>query len=285
MANKFWLGGTGNWDGTTNSSAHWGTASGGGTTPTNGPGVNDVAIFDGSSGGGTVTVTGNITVQSITCGAFTGTLDFSANNNNVTLSAAAGLNASGSGTRTLNLGNGTWALTATGSGTPINFNVTTNLTLNANSSVFSVSATSAATASKTLDLGGKTFSTISLLAGNGGTFSFMAGTIGTLNIAAPNYVAFPAGTVTITNAMSITGASASEIGLGCNTLTGTATISSANSHSFSWCSFRDMTFSGGGSPTAANSFDLGHNSGITITAPAAAGGVTSHIPALGRGLH
>jgi hypothetical protein len=37
--------------------------------------------------------------------------------------------------------------------------------------------------------------------------------------------------------------------------------------SISWGAFVYMTFSGGATFTATNSFDLGHNTGITITAP------------------
>jgi hypothetical protein len=273
MANRFWTGGTGNWDGTTGSSAHWGTSTGGGGAPASGPGASDVAIFDGASGGGTVTVTGTIAVQSITCGAFTGTLDFSANNNNVTLSAAAGMNASGAGTRTINLGNGTWSITGGAGSTPWNFSTITGLTFNANSSVINFSGATAS--AKTIVLGaGLAYSTIGLGANtSGGTYDFNSAgsTVATLNITAPCAVRWLAGiTMTITNALSLTGSSSSQIFLWASA-NQSSTISSANNGTLAWCGVRDLTFAGGGTFTATNSFDLGHNSGITITAPSAGG--------------
>lgn len=268
MANKFWLGGTGNWDGTTGSSAHWGTASGGGTTPTAGPGVNDVAIFDASSGGGTVTVTGNITVQSITCGAFTGTLNFSTNNNNVTLSANAGMSLTGSGVRTVNLGNGTWTLSAAAA--TWNATTTTNLTFNANSSVISFTGTG----SGTFNGGGLTYSTVTFGARSGAGFMTVTGssTIATLNTTAPNCVQFAAGTTqTITNAPTWTGSSSNQIGIMSSSVSSAALLSSGNNAALTWCALRDIAFQGAGTHAATNSFGLGDNSGITITAPVAAG--------------
>src|SRR5687767_4143911 len=98
MANRFWVGGTGTWNNT--NTTNW-SATSNGAGGASIPGTGDTATFDASSGGGTVTVdspnaANSVTVQSITCGAFTGTLDFSANNNNVTLSSnSTGLSLTG----------------------------------------------------------------------------------------------------------------------------------------------------------------------------------------------
>lgn len=126
MANYFWVGGTGTWDGTTN---HFAITSGG-TAIAAAPGSSDTVTFDGNSGGGTVTVSTNFNVVSVTMGAFTGTLDFSANNNSPTMQTFSG---TGTGVRTLNMGSGTW--TITGNNTNIfTLATTTNLTLNAGTS-------------------------------------------------------------------------------------------------------------------------------------------------------
>lgn len=108
MASRFWVGGTGTWDAA--DTTHW-AASSGGAGGESVPGASDTVTFDGSSGGGTVTPDYDMTVVSITMGAFTGALDFSTNNNSPTMST---FNCSGTGTRTLNMGSGTWTLTGTG---------------------------------------------------------------------------------------------------------------------------------------------------------------------------
>jgi len=274
MASRFWVGGTGTWDSST--TTHW-AATTGGAGGQSVPGSADTVTFDGSSGGGTVTVNfgGTITVQSITCGAFTGTLDFSANNNSVTLSAATGLNNNGSGTRTLNWGSGTW--TFTGASTTIISTGTTGLTQNASSASIVFTATTATARGNVLG-NSTSYGQITISANSsGGGFNLTGGSTGvtftSLSVAAPNYVLMPSGTTkTITNAMSISGSSSSQIGFAATAGGNIATVSSANNGTFTWSSFHDMTFSGGGTFTASSSFDLGHNSGITITAPASGGG-------------
>lgn len=245
---------------------NWGTASATGSGATV-PGSSDAVTFDAVSGSCVVNTT--VGVQSITCGAHVGTLDFSANNNNVALSGQTGLSATGTGVRTLNLGNGTWSIAGGAGGTPWNFATITNLTFNANSSVLSFSGVLAAGRSITLGAG-LTYSTITLGANaSGGAYDFgsATNTVATFNITAPNTVRFGNGiTLTITNAISWVGSSASQINL-LAALNTTSTISSANSGTLAWCGIRDLTFAGGGTFTAQNSFNLGHNSGVTITPP------------------
>ena len=75
MAARFWVaGGTGNWSSSTN----WATSSGG-ASGASAPGSADTAAFDASSGSGTATVDSSVTVQTLTCTGFTGTLAFGTN--------------------------------------------------------------------------------------------------------------------------------------------------------------------------------------------------------------
>lgn len=270
MANRFWVGGTGTWDGV--DTTHWSGTSGG-AGGQSAPGSSDAVTFDGSSGGGTVTVNTTVTIQSLTCGAHTGTLEFSANNNNVNLSAAGGLNASGSGTRTLNLGNGTWSLTGTqavgGNSNVWNIGTTTGLTFNANSSTIVLSGSSAG--SRTFAGGGLSYNTVTFDANAGGGSLIISGTntFATLNINGPNNVVFPSGaTTTITNAINWAGTSSAPIGVSSSTETTRATISTASgSPTMAWAGLHLMTGAGGATFTATNSLDLGANTGITITPP------------------
>jgi hypothetical protein len=93
MANRYWVGGTGTWNG--GSTANWSTSSGG-SSGASVPSATDNAIFDANSGGGVVTVDdlggGNFPeCADLTCTGFTGTIDsiaFGLNvNGNVTLSS------------------------------------------------------------------------------------------------------------------------------------------------------------------------------------------------------
>jgi hypothetical protein len=267
MANRFWVGSTGTWD--ASDTTHWSTTTGG-AGGASVPGTSDAALFDANSGGGTVTVNATITIQSITCGAFTGTLDFSANNNNVTLSATGGMSAGGTGTRTVNLGNGTWTLSAT-SGTVWNFGTVTNLTFNANSSTIVLSG--AAANCVVFSGGGLTYNAVQFLANN--CVSVVgSNTIGTLTVTAPNAIYLTASTTnTLTNAPTITGTSSSPVAILQNgPATGTVAISCASgTMALDWAAVRGTVFSGGATFTATNSLDLGGNSGITITPPTGGG--------------
>jgi len=256
MALRFWVGGTGTWDSST--TTHWAASTGtaGGQTV---PGAADTVIFDANSGGGTVTVNTTVNCVSITMGAFTGTLDFSANNNNVTLQSFSG---NGSGVRALNMGNGTWTLSSSwviSAG---------NLTFNANSSVLTFTVTSAAVRSFTG--AGLTYSTVTISPNSlGGQFQINgAVTIGTLNINAGNYVEWNTGTSYTITTLNVSGSSSSLAVLK-SSITGlqvTLSIAS-NPPTIAWAAIRDLNFTGGATFAVTNSFDLGHNSGITITAP------------------
>ncbi len=266
MAARFWVGGTGTWD--ASDTTHWSTTTGGGGGASV-PGSSDAATFDGSSGGGTVTVyAGPITIQSITMGAFTGTLDFATNNPNVTLTATGGLSGTGSGTRTLNMGSGTWTFTSTGTATPLNFATVTNLTFSGASSVVVLPTGTASR--RTLSLGTLTWGTITIAANSSGGAVAIgnAATIGTLNITGPNVVTFPnAATTTISNAITWTGAVSTPIGILSNSDNTVATLAVATASTVTGCVFRLITFTGAGAKVANNSIDLGLNTGVTITNP------------------
>lgn len=274
MANRFWVGGTGTWDAA--DTTHW-SATTGGAGGASVPGTGDAAVFDASSGGGTVTVNATITIQSITMGAFTGTLDFSANNNNVTLSTATGLSVTGTGARTLNMGNGTWTFTIGSTATCINFTTVTNLTFNANSSTIVLNGT--ATGQRTFETGGRTFNVVTYsdatggAGGVGGLLVSGGGTFATFNVSSPARIGLASGSIlNITNAFTWTGTSfASAILL--ENATGTAaTISTATgTATIAYGAIRGITFSGGATFTASNSFNLGGTSGITITGPSGGG--------------
>lgn len=71
MADRYWVGGTANWDAT--AGTKWATTSGG-AGGASVPGTGDIAYFDGSSGSGTVTRTVSTGLQGLVCTGFTGTL-------------------------------------------------------------------------------------------------------------------------------------------------------------------------------------------------------------------
>lgn len=135
MANRYLITGGGSVVWTAADTSLW-SASSGGATGASVPVDGDAVIFDGSSGGGTVTLGYSPTVTSITMGAFTGTFDAS------TFSPTMDtFSCTGTGTRTFTMGTGnTW--TIRGNNTAVwNFSTITNLTVNVGTStvVFSYS--------------------------------------------------------------------------------------------------------------------------------------------------
>lgn len=71
MADRYWVGGTGTWNGT--STTNWSTTSGG-ASGASVPTSADNVFFDSNSGGGTLTVSGTRSCSSITFTGFTGTV-------------------------------------------------------------------------------------------------------------------------------------------------------------------------------------------------------------------
>lgn len=273
-ASRFWVGGTGTWDAST--TTPWASSSGG-AGGNSVPGSADTVTLDGNSGGGTVTVNfgGTVTITSLTMGAFTGTFDNSVNNNNFTFSGSAStpFNCSGTATRTVKFGSATYTVGVPAGGATWNISTATNLTLQASSSTI----TWTGTGSRSFFGGNKTYGTINLPSITGspvGAYYFFNDnlTVGTLNITAPNYVQFstPA-TVTITNPFSWVGTASNPIGLDSTSSSGPANIVASGGGSIQYASLRDLAFTTG-TVTATNSFNLGNNSGITITGPSGGGG-------------
>jgi hypothetical protein len=270
-ASRFWVSGTGTWDSST--TTHWGSSSG---TADNSsvPGSADTVTFDGSSGGGTATLNfgGTITIQSLVCGNFGGTIDNSANNNNITMSLSGNaFNGSGGGTRTIKLGSATYTLSG---GTATWFLQTaTNLTFQCGTSTIKFTGTN----TRSFVGGSQTYGTLNIGAVvSSGTFTISLGsgsgnTFANLVINAPNYIIIAALiTNTVTNAVTWTGTGSSPIAFLTNATGAQSALALAAGSTMQFCSFRDMMFSG--SPTATNSFDHGGNTGITITGPSGGSG-------------
>lgn len=254
---------------------NWGTASGvgsGAAVPTSA----DTVTFDAASGGGIVTVNfgGLITIQSLTCGAFTGTLDFAANDNSVTLNTATGFAGSGSGTRTINLGDGTWTLSASGA----NWTQTTvtGLTFNANGSTIAFTSTTLNT--KTFAGGGQTYNIVTVSAVSGASMGRLtvlgANTYASLIVGAGMAVQIPASVTQTIAALTFTGTPTKPVAIASSSLGTAGTISVASgSVTMDYAMFlRDVAFTGGATFVATNSYDWGVVSGITITQPSFGGG-------------
>lgn len=208
----------------------------------------------------------------------------------MTLSAATAFNGSGSATRTLKLGNGTWTISDTSTNGNIlwNMGTTTGLTFDAGLSVLSFTGDAAIVGGNTVTRlfsgGGLTYSTVQVSAqSKQGRFQLSgANTIASLTVAGRNDIVLAA-TQTITT-LSLNGTSTGLINVGSSTEGTARTLSVAsNPPTMSYCAIRDINFSGGASFVANNSFDMGHNSGITINGPAAGGGLLAN-PGLGGGM-
>lgn len=271
-ASRFWVGGTGTWDSST--TTHW-SATTGGSNGASVPTSADAVTLDASSGGGTVTVNhATLSLTSITMGAFTGTLDFSANNNNITLQTFSG---TGSGTRTFNMGNGTWTMN-NGSAT-WNILGVTGLTFNANSSTILFSGSTSAT--RTFTGGAITYNNVTLntnTLASGGLFTFNgATTITNLTINGTNYVGFQSSVTFTITTLNVVGTSSAPVMLKSSIDGGQTTLSvAANAPSINWAALRDIANAGGATWLAQNSFNLGHNNAaITITPPGNPGQIVS----------
>lgn len=285
-ATCFWVGGTGTWDTTTGT--HWAVSSGGTASTCAATGgipkqAGDIATFDGSSGGGTVTVASainGVTLAQIVMGAFTGTLDFSANNPSITLTAV--MNISGSGTRTLNCGTGTFTLSAA-SGTAWDATTVTGLTLSCASASLNFANTSPSSPGRTFVTGGQTYGAVTVSAAtttaNNNSFNFSGNTasFSSLTLTGPLAVTLPSNTTyTLANAPTWTGTAAKPILVGSSNISATTpqiTFSiTSGQPALNWVGLSSVKFTVGTSGTCTNCFDLSNNSGITVNAPSVGGG-------------
>jgi hypothetical protein len=100
--NKYWVGGTGNWS----TAARWALSSNG----AGGAGINiaDNAVFDSLSGGGTSSITSDVSVQTLTMTGYTGNLSFGSNTISLT-TAVPGTAYTGDSTYTVGATTGTVA--------------------------------------------------------------------------------------------------------------------------------------------------------------------------------
>lgn len=268
-AARFWVGGTGTWD--ASDTTHW-AATSGGAGGQSVPGTSDDVTLDASSGGGTVTVNTTVTVISITCGAFTGTLDFAANDNAVTLTG--NFSGSGAGVRTINLGDGIWTLSSNSAAWTMT--TTTNLTFAANSST--IAFTSTGSGAKQFLGGGLTYNSVSLVAVSGSTFGRFtftgANTFGTLTIGAGRNVEIPSSVTQTITTLSFAGTSTQPIAIRSTTVgtNGTISVASGTINLAYLMYINSVAFAGGATFTANPGFNFGAGSGITLTPPSFGGG-------------
>jgi len=200
---------------------------------------------------------------------------FDANNHNITGGAFLSNN---SNTRTITLGSGTHTLNAA-SGNVWDTTTTTGLTMTPNTASLVVSST--ATAVRNFVTGGLNFQGSSLsLVNSGATPAVIAisgaGIIASLTMTAPLSVTFASATTfTITNAFTLAGTAYNNIlDIATNATGGASAMISVASGTptIAWAAIKGITFTGGATFSATNSFDLKGNSGITISGPAGGGG-------------
>ncbi len=275
MASRFWVGGTGTWD--NSDTTHWAASTGaaGGQSV---PSSSDTVTFDASSGGGTVTVAATInasnTLQALTCGAFTGTIDFATNNTAITFTAA-GFVGTGTGVRTIIRGTGTFTFTGAGGW---DFATVTNLTWTAGAGGTYVYTSASITAQQPFSGGGLNYGASSVITVNGranGTgFNYSgANTIGTINLTGPLYFKAVASTTHTVGTLNITGTLTAPVVFGFDSSQSTAVTFNVTSSAITYAVLRSITF-GTSAVSPTNSWDLGNNNfnGGSLSAPSAGGG-------------
>jgi hypothetical protein len=265
--NCFWIGGTGTLDDATDS-AHWSNTTGGTTCSCEPLSGNNNLVFDASSGGGTVTPNVNWTTAStstVTTTGFTGTIDFSTNNNSWTVGSWLAT----SGTQTLNLGTGT--LTTTGS-SGLNIQVAA-MTLIASSSTYTNTNTIGNTTlalQSTMSLGNIVF------AANTQTLLTNSWTIaGTVTGTAPFSVTGQSGSTTTLSgtAFNLTSTAASPISILSAGSAATWTLSTTSGGTITWGVVLNIIKAGAGTITVSNCLKAGNSgSGVTCNAPSGGGG-------------
>lgn len=263
------------------------SASTGGATGASVPGSADTVTLDAATcvGGVTCTITMgaayNPTIQSLTMGACTGAttgcvLDLSVNNNSPTVTANTGVSITGTGTRVLRMGTGTWTL----SGTVTNTNsaniwtatTTTNLTLTPSTSTIKLTGNSAG--QRSFIGGGLTYGNVTFDSNtSGGNVSVTgANTFATLTVNGQQNVVFPLTTTNTITSLVVTGTSTLQASIGSASGAAITTLSvAAGTQTLNWAAIQRITFTGGATFVGSNSFDLGGNTGITISPPSAGG--------------
>jgi len=263
MAARFWVGGTGNWD--VADTTHW-AASSNGAGGQSVPGASDTVTFDASSGGGTVTVTADHTVTSVTGGAFTGTLDYGTDR---TISYTT-FSFTGTATRSLTLGNA--AITMTGASTTV-WDITnaTNLTFSGASATITLSGASAIMTPGAL----QSYGTVSFTGSGAARVNSTGAIFGTLTRTGTNEKTdtfLINGTKTVTTALNLSGnSSINRLQVLSNTIGTVATITNTSTTvTASNVDFQDIAFSVTIDLSAQTDIgDANGNSGITFPASVA----------------
>jgi hypothetical protein len=238
------------------------------------PGTADTATFDANSLLGTVALDStmnNATIAALTLGAYNGGLNFNGQNLNIS-SVGNGLLANSTGSPVITLGSGT--LTLNGS-TPWDMtNANGSSTFNSGTIVINASGFTGNSAS--FAGAGKTYGTVKFNSRTNATENAITGSnsFGTLIFNGPGrYTLTSATTNTITGALTITGASNGLVELSGSSTNSTSVATLAVTGatlSASWGAFKQITVTGGPLlPTS--SFDLGGNTGITVSAPSSGG--------------
>lgn len=277
-ATCYWVGGTGNFDNTNTASWASGTGGGAGTCAATGgipKNVADIAYFDALSGGGTVTVCGAssancpsgaglLSITMVSLGAFTGTLDFAANDPDVTLASRAELG--GAGTKTINLGDGTWTIGGT-SVTVWDCGSCTTTTVNAGASTIHISAPSGVITTRTFASGGKTYHNLIISSGQPNIVTITGGpsAYNSITVTAPSGL-LSSTAITVANGISISGTSATNMaffGIGPTNPNVSLTISGGVG-TCNWCIMNGYSVTG--TMTTTNTVGMG-NTGVTINPP------------------
>lgn len=261
-ASCIWQGGTGSW--TAINTASWSC----GHVPTSA----DTVAFDGTSGGGIVTVDfgGTITILSLDLGAFTGTWDNSVNNNNITMTATSttSFSISGSGTRTIKLGSAVYELSGTGS----QFSGTThsNLTFQPGTSTIYMSGSGA----RTFRGGDLTYANFrnGAMSPTGVLLVINSNTFSGFQIDPPSFIEISGGeNTTVTGSVNWNGTTSNKITLSTNANQTSANWVFPAGQTLTYVALRGVNVTSG-APVANNSFDLKNNAGITINPPTASSG-------------
>jgi len=259
MANKFWVGGTGTWD--ASGTAHWADTSNGSAGAV-APSSIDTANFDANSGGGTVTVNGDLTVGGIGAGGgWTGTLDFDANDNNTTVLGPVAFNDVSGGTGTIKLGNGNTLQCDA-------FSLSTNAGLVWTPGTCLIKCVTSGTPSTTLSINfNAAFSFPNVQVGPQTSWpvhGWAASTIQNLTLAGPVKMSGNV-TVTVTGTLTVT---ATEKGKGVEArgAQGTQTWALTNPAEFHWSVLRNLNFSGAAA-RAYNSMNGGGCTNVTFSYP------------------
>lgn len=280
FSNVYTSGGSVNGQWTATNTNNWVSSSAGTDYGQTVPGSSDVAVLDGSSGTGTVTMNfgGAVTLQSLQMGAFVGTWDNSVNNNNMTMtvgsaiSGSASVVLSGSGTRTYKFGTATYTLSATGANQYlINMGIATNATVTAGSETWVISGVTQNV--RLLNFSASVVKAFGALTMNANTGLISFGGIETFTTitASGGVTLMPTfGTNITCTTLALNGSSSNLVGIFSSTLgsQSSSTISVASgTQTLTWCAIKDSAFTGGATFIANNSYNLGDNTGITITAP------------------